>query len=114
MNVVIELGAALICFMGQCYPALVGDNTPTGQFKFTHYSTTAPGFGGTILVFKENEHEVWGVHKVINVPGQNRRARLKSPTVEDRKNVTAGCVNVDPKVYTKLVRCCSSADVIVR
>lgn len=114
MSVVIELGAALICFMGQCYPALVGDNTPTGEFRFTYYSTETPGFGGTILVFKEGEHEVWGVHKVINVPGQNRKQRLLTGISDERKSITAGCVNVMPEVYYKLVECCSNSKVIIR
>lgn len=114
MNVVIELGAALICFMGQCYPALVGDSTPTGEYEFTYYSTETPGYGGSILVFKENENEVWGVHKVINVPGQNRKERLSAGTSDERKSITAGCVNVTPEVYYQLIDCCSNSKVIVK
>lgn len=114
MSVIVDIGAALICFMGQCYPALVGETTPRGEFQFTYYSTQMKGYGGTILAFKENDVEVWSVHRVLNIPGERRLERLKSKSSNERKNITAGCVNVDPVVYKKLVKCCHNSKIIIK
>lgn len=113
-HVFIDLAAALICFAGQCYPALVGEATPRGNFRLTHYSTTTPGYGGNILVFQETATELWGIHPVIDVPGQNRPTRLLSPSADSRIKVTAGCVNIQPDVMDLLIDCCSDAEVLIK
>jgi hypothetical protein len=114
--VVIDLGAAVICFMSACYPALVGINTPKGEFQLTHYETRSNGFGGDILVFLEPEDgdNVFAVHRVIDVKGQNRMSRLTSGNDSDRKPITLGCVNVMPDVYDKLVECCAESKVTIK
>jgi hypothetical protein len=100
--------------MSSCHYALVGKNTPTGEFQLMHYTTEAPGYGGDLLVFKENEKEVWAIHRVLDIPGQQRLARLYSPYAHHRKDITDGCVNIDPEVYKKLVECCSNSKVIIK
>ncbi len=66
LDITVDIGAALICFMSTCYPALVGKDTPAGEYQLTHYTTTVPGYGGNLLVFKENAKYVWAIHRVTN------------------------------------------------
>jgi hypothetical protein len=113
-HIVVDMATAMICFMSSCYPALVGKDTPKGEFQLTHYSTTLPGYGGDLLVFKEGEKDVFAVHRVIDVPGQQRRERIKSSDPQRRITITAGCVNVAPDVYRKLVDCCSDSKIVIK
>lgn len=113
MTIIIDVAAAVICFASMCYPALVGPDTPRGEFKLTHYSTKQRGYGGDILSFKETERDLYTIHRVINVPGQNRHARLKDSNAMNRW-ITSGCVNVDPVVYKKLVDCCTASKVVIK
>lgn len=110
-EVIVNVATALICFTGQCYPALVGTNTPLGEYQMKQYRTPIPAYGGTVLAFKETATVVFAVHQTINVAGQNRPARLKSNDVTQRINITNGCVNVEPEVYRKLVDCCSKSTI---
>jgi hypothetical protein len=114
MTVVVDIALAIICFASDCYPALVGNDTPVGEFEITHYSTSEPGYGGDILLFHREQNNLFAVHRVIDVPGQQRFARIKSPYAKHRLTVTAGCVNVEPEVYEKLVDCCSNSKVIIK
>lgn len=114
MDVVVDVAAALICFASQCYPALVGDDTPRGQFALTPYTIQDPRYGGDLLVFKHGDGAVYAVHRVIDVPGQQRLARLRSPYAPHRITITAGCVNVDPEVYAKLYDCCSRGTIEIK
>jgi hypothetical protein len=114
MDVLVDIAAALICFSSTCYPVLVGKDTPTGQFQFTNYSTKEPGYGGNILLFKRENNMLFAVHRVLDLPGQQRPARLKSPNPAHRMTVTAGCVNVEPEVFDMLVDCCSNSKVTIK
>jgi hypothetical protein len=113
-DVIVDVAAAIICFASTCHPALVGKDTPKGEFQLTHYSTKDPGYGGDILVFKETETELFAIHRVLDLPGQQRLARLRSPYAEHRITITAGCVNIDPVVYEELVNCCYKSKVIIK
>lgn len=113
-EVIVDIGAALICFMSTCYPALIGKDTPTGEYELVQYTTDAYGYGGNILVFKDADDGVFAVHRVLNLPGQRRLERLRSNSPEDRKNVTAGCVNVDFFVYDLLLDCCQGSKIIIQ
>jgi len=110
-EVVVNVTTALICFTGQCYPALVGDRTPLGEYTLKQYRTPIPAYGGDVLAFKETNTLVFAVHRVINVKGQNRLVRIKSPNIQDRVHVTNGCINVEPEVYQKLMDCCSQSKI---
>jgi hypothetical protein len=116
-SVVVDLAAALVCFSGQCHPALVGDTTPRGTFRLAHYSTDDPGYGGDLLAFHGVEgpgRTVLAVHRVLDPPGQHRLERLRSGRPSDRRRVTAGCINVEPAVYDSLVDCCSDSEIEIR
>jgi len=113
-EVIVDLGMALICFLGQCHPALVGESTPAGEFQLVRYTTESPGYGGDLLVFKEDDIQVWAIHRVLNVRGQHRPERLKSKNANRRKFITNGCVNIDPVVYDELVDCCSNATLRIK
>lgn len=111
--VIVSLAAASICFAGACHPVLVGDNTPAGTFKLSPRVVTDPGYGGDLLVYRENARYVWAIHRVYTLnPGEDRIARLRSPAPERRRSVTKGCINVMPEVYDKLMECCRN-DILV-
>jgi hypothetical protein len=113
-DVIVNIAAAIICFASTCHPVLVGVDTPRGDFQLTHYTTADPGYGGDILSFKETKTYLYCIHRVIDVRGQQRLARLKSPNAEHRNKITGGCVNVDPEVYDKLVNCCYASKLIIK
>jgi hypothetical protein len=113
-EVIVDIAAALICFAATCYPALVGVDTPRGEFQLTHYTTPDPGYGGDILSFKETKDHLYCIHRVIDVRGQQRLARLKSPDAKRRNKITGGCVNVDPGVYEELAKCCYASKLIIK
>jgi hypothetical protein len=114
-DVFVNLGKAVICFAHTCFPALVGPTTPAGIYDLTHYATEAPDYtyGGDILVFREDNDDVWAIHRVINIPGQHRKERLAGGNVHKRRNITLGCINIDPVVYEKLVDCCSNSKLYI-
>jgi len=113
--VVVDLALATICFLGQCHPALVGDDTPTGVFTLQLQATAAAGYGGDLLVFQEDRHSVWAIHRVIaGRPGERRLERLRSGRPEQRRGITLGCINVMPQVYRELVRCCDGDALVVQ
>jgi hypothetical protein len=113
--VVVDLTLAAICFLGQCHPALVGDDTPIGEFTLELQTTSWPGYGGDLLVFHEDRHSVWAIHRVIpGQPGQRRTERLRSGRPELRRGITHGCINVTPQVYRALVRCCEGDTLVVK
>jgi hypothetical protein len=109
--VVVHLVTATICFSGSCHPVLLGDATPKGVFKLTHYATE--GYGGDVLVYKEDDKLALAIHRVVNVPGQHRKERLKSGEPDRRVHVTLGCINIDPAVYEALVDDYSSATLMI-
>lgn len=106
--VTIHIAAAIICFAEICQPALVGKTTPPGEYQLSFGETDIPGYGGSVIVFKENENEVFAIHRLwLLNPKQKREQRIKSSNPKDRV-ITAGCVNVTPAVFDQLVECCSS------
>lgn len=106
------LASALICFDGNCYPALVGPKTKEGEFQLIQRLTQSAGYGGDVLQFYETEHSVQAIHRVWTLkPSQRRVERLQSSDPSQRRTITNGCVNVMPDVYDKLLQCCSSSKV---
>lgn len=113
--VVVNLALATICFMGSCYPALVGNNTPVGSFALSRQAISEPGYGGDLLVFHENRQYLWAIHRVYTLNREERRLeRLRSDRAEQRRFITKGCINVMPEVYRKLVDCCSGDVLAIR
>jgi len=114
MEVLVDIAAAIICFAGTCHNALVGYDTPRGEYTLAPYSIIDPRYGGDLLVFKHDENGVYAIHRVLDIPGQQRIARLRSPYAQHRVTVTAGCVNIEPEVYQELMDCCSTSKVIIK
>jgi len=113
--VVVDLALAVICFMGECYPALTGPQTPRGVFSLDYQATEVPGYGGDLLVFKEDAARLWAVHRVYTAkPSERRVKRLLSGNAAWRKGITRGCVNVMPDVYARLVDCCSREMLVIQ
>lgn len=107
MSVVVSISKALICFAGQCYPALVGDLTPVGSFDMFERRILAPGYGGDVIQFAQDKDIVFSIHRLwLGNPSQKRERRIKSSDPQDRVGVTNGCVNVQPEVYELLKNCC--------
>jgi hypothetical protein len=114
MSILVSIALATICFTSQgqyeCYPVLLGKNTPTptGEFTLIRRYVLDPGYGGDVLQFSETKTTVFAIHRVwLLNPKQHRLERLKSNNVTDRF-ISNGCINVDPIVYEKLVDCCSN------
>ena len=107
------LSSALICFQGSCHHALVGKETPRGEYVLLFKKTPLPGYGGDVIVYKEDAH-LWAIHRTWTLkPQQRREERLKSDRVEDRF-ITAGCINVSPTVYLQLVECCLGQKLVIK
>jgi hypothetical protein len=113
MSILVAVALATICFnyqgVKECHPVLLGENntTPVGEYILSHYSTNAAGYGGDILVFKETKTELWAIHRVWLLNSKQKRLeRLQSNNVQDRF-ISAGCINVSPEVYARLIDCCS-------
>ena len=105
MTIVVFLASALICAGGQCYPALVGADTPIGRFDLHRRYVDAGGYGGDVLQFKETASTVYAIHRVwLGRPGEHRLERLASPDASVRRTVTGGCINVAPEVYDRLAQ----------
>ena len=114
MTVVVSLGLATICFLNHCYPALVGNSTPQGEYRLSQRIVLAPGYGGDVLTFKEGEHDLFAIHRVwTGKASEHRVERLASLNVFRRKGVTDGCINVSVATYERLVECCSTATLVI-
>lgn len=112
MIVVVKLGLAMICYLGQCHPALVGASTPTGHYPLLHRRTLAAGYGGDILVFASRGNTVYAVHRVWLLRPRERRAARLLGVASERVGVTNGCINVSPEVYDALVAAKATSIVI--
>jgi len=114
MNVLVDIAAAVICFAGTCHNALVGNDTPRGEFTLAPYTIEDPRYGGDLLVFKHDGQAVYAVHRVLDIEGQQRIARIHSPYAKHRVTITAGCVNVTPEVFDALKDCCSTSTIVIK
>lgn len=120
MSIIVSLALATICFTYQgtqeCHPVLLGKNptTPVGEFDLRQRLTSDPGYGGDVLQFKETPDKVFAIHRIwLLSPKQKRIERMKSPRMADHF-ISAGCINVEPDVYEKLVDCCSNGHLIIQ
>lgn len=106
--VTVFLSKALICFSATCHPVLLGPQTQPGNYVLKVLHTQQPGYGGDVLMYDANDREWFAIHRTYNL-GNVRRAHLYANTTPRQRRVTAGCVNVQPAVYTQLRACCSNA-----
>lgn len=120
MSIIVSLALATICFtyngVHECDPVLLGKKipTPTGEFTLIRRYTNDPGYGGDVLQFYETKEQIYALHRVwLLKPSQHRLQRLESPNVKDHF-ISSGCINVEPRVYEKLVDCCSNGTLIIK
>ena len=120
MSVIVSLALATICFtyngVEECHPVLLGRNisTPTGEFTLKRIGTNAPGYGGDVLQFDETKNTIYAIHRIwLLRPEQKRLERLRSPNIKDHF-ISAGCINVEPLVYDKLIDCCSRDKLLIK
>jgi hypothetical protein len=120
MTIIVDLMLATICFtyqgVDQCNPVLLGKKTAAfaGEYTLTRRFTDSPGYGGDVLQFHETQDTIYAIHRVwLLSPKQKRIERLRSGNVKDRY-VTAGCINVEPEVYEKLLDCCREEKLIIK
>lgn len=112
--VTVHLATALICFMGSCYPALVGKTTPVGEFVLEQRLTDSPGYSGDVLKYTDiNDNRILAIHRLwLLKPEQKREERIQSSRAKDRV-ITAGCINVTDEVYEQLVECCAGTSLTI-
>jgi hypothetical protein len=120
MSVIVSLALATICFnyhgIDECHPVLLGKGigTPAGEYTLIQRYTSDPGYGGDVLQFKEDEKQVWAIHRIwLMIPQQHRMERINSKHIADHY-ISGGCINVEPAVYEKLVDCCSNDRLTVK
>ena len=117
--IVVDIALATICFFQNgaqvCHNALVGPQTPRGQFSLIQRLTEDPGYGGDVLQFKETERDAFSIHRIWKLrPHEQRERRILSANPDDRRSITQGCVNVSDAVYDEIVKCCLSHSLIIR
>lgn len=102
--IVVYLSKALLCFSTSCVPILYGRATPTGDFPLHHVKTTLKGYGGDVVVYREDPKRLWALHRVwLGSPKQRRLERLDSETPADNI-ISSGCINMYPEDYEQLVK----------
>jgi hypothetical protein len=113
--IIVDLITATICFSGSCYPALVGPDTPRGEFSLVQRITSQEGYGGDVLQFHETKDAWYAVHRVwAERPSERRIRRLHSDDPAQRRTITKGCINVMPDVYEKLKACCTNEHIQIK
>lgn len=75
-------------------------NTPAGAFTLKTVNTGGQ-YGGDIAQFSTNaQGDIFAIHRVANVKGQDRGGRLQSSLAED-KRISNGCINLPEETYNK-------------
>ena len=96
--IVIDVQSATACIQDECYPVLIGKNTPKGTYGLNLSTTPDPLYKGSVLAFKSDSTGTYAIHRVWNgKPSERRNERLKG-TVSDRL-ITNGCINVSDDTY---------------
>ena len=102
-HAVVNLDRAEICMESDCRPVLIGKATPRGEYPLQLAKTDAKGYGGDVLVFKQDTTGTYAVHRVwTQRPSEKRLERIKQDA--ERRIITNGCINVDDATYNKLRR----------
>ena len=102
-NAVVNLDRAEICMESDCRPVLIGKETPRGEYTLQLATTDEKGYGGDVLVFKQDDTGAYAVHRIwTQKPSEKRLERIQQDTA--RRIITNGCINVDDETYNKLRR----------
>lgn len=113
--ILVDITSATLCFLQACHPILLGENTPIGEFKLEQRIVLSDGYGGDVLQFSEDDKGIFAIHRVwLGNPKENRLSKLTDPNPENRKFISNGCINIDPKIYDELVDCCSGMKLIIK
>ena len=111
ISITVYLAASLLCISDVCYPALVGKETPIGQYQLRAVKTTDSGYGGSVLAFHEDPHGLFAIHRPwLERPYEKREERLAG---KGSRVITAGCINVANDVYGWLENNCSTCSIEV-
>ena len=96
--IIVDTQTATACIQDDCFPVLVGKNTPKGTYGLNLSTTLDPLYKGSVLAFKSDSTGTYAIHRVWNgKPSERRNERLKG-TVSDRL-ITNGCINVSDDTY---------------
>lgn len=114
MSIILDLATATLCFSAGCFPALVGQNTPTGEFTLQLRHTEQRGYGGSVLQFHETSEEVFAIHRPWLLRPEQRRLERLASNDHRRRTITGGCVNVSDDVYDALLACCQGQTITIR
>ena len=102
-NAVVNLDRAEICMESDCRPVLIGKATPRGEYPLQLAKTDEKGYGGDVLVFKQDDTGAYAVHRIwTQRPSEKRLERIQQDA--ERRIITNGCINVDDETYNKLRR----------
>ncbi len=70
--------------------------TPSGVFPLTFIKDIPLYQHAIVFNYKPNQDTYTAIHPVLDIKGENRMARLQSPTPTDNKISHDGCLNVWP------------------
>ena len=102
-HAVVDLDRAEICMESDCRPVLIGKETPRGEYHLQLAKTDEAGYGGDVLVFKQDATGTYAVHRIwTQKPSEKRLERIQQDA--ERRIVTNGCINVDVDTYNQLRR----------
>ena len=102
-HAVVDLDRAEICMESDCRPVLIGKATPRGEYPLQLAKTDEKGYGGDVLVFKQDDTGAYAVHRIwTQRPSEKRLERIQQDA--ERRIITNGCINVDDETYNKLRR----------
>ena len=103
-HAVVDLDRAEICMGSDCQPVLIGKETPRGEYHLQLAKTDEAGYGGDVLVFKQDDTGAYAVHRIwTQRPSEKRLERIQQQDAA-RRIITNGCINVDDETYNQLRR----------
>lgn len=76
--------------------------TGAGRYDLSYEQANIPqaGYRGSAQVFDRDGDNMFAIHRVVPVKGENRDGRLASPTGTDNR-ITHGCINVPAAFYDR-------------
>ena len=93
------LGKALLCIAHVgCYPVLVGNTTPVGEYTMEHVIVVNGGISENVLKITES-----GVNRIVAIHRPPNATRVKLLEQQSTDKITNGCINVTPELFDYLV-----------
>lgn len=113
MLVTVILSSALLCIGNDCYPALIGEKTPVGEFKLIQRLVSDPLYKGSVLQYSETKSTVLAIHRPWRGKPEQKRDELLKNSNSNQRTITNGCINVTDEIYEKLLDCCSNSKLFI-